>query len=614
MYHFKTNRHTKVIALVVTLLLFTASASGCSLLTDYLLNSLNPGNLPSDSLTPSGVDEAESAAFSEFTDMLFLHYVSSDAITINYLLAHPENYGIDKSSVTGYGDYDIDAFQDDLDYSRDRLKELRKFDYEKLTYEQQLSYDILYEVLQSDAKSADFIYYGDILSPTIGFQVELPILLAEFHFYDRTDIDIYNSLLEALPGYFDQILAFEEEKKAQGTFMAAKTAADVIAQITEFIRVPDENLLLHVFDEKVDAFDGLTEAERTELKDRNRVSVLEAVIPAFQNLADGLAALNAVNKRTGGLSSLKDGKAYYELLVRSSTGSGRTVEELDKLIGDTLAGCMNEIYMAYRKNPAIFDNLEDLPYPESEPTAILDYLRGAIDKEFPALIGGDYELKYVDKSLEEFSSPAFYLTPAIDDTSHNAIYINAGTSSTTDLFPTLAHEGYPGHLYQSVYFKNLNPEPIRDLLNFSGYTEGWATYVEHRSYALAGFDRELAAMLSANDLATLCMYAEVDIGVNYNGWDVDDVDIYLEDFGISDIEVAAEMYDAMVAEPANYLKYTVGCIEIEKLRKTAEDAFGSDFSAKDFHRFMLETGPAWFDVIEDRLDLLIEAGSLAPAA
>ena len=70
------------------------------------------------------------------------------------------------------------------------------------------------------------------------------------------------------------------------------------------------------------------------------------------------------------------------------------------------------------------------------------------------------------------------------------------------LFTTLAHEGYPGHLYQTTYYANTNPDPLRNLLNFSGYVEGWATYAEMCSYYLSSLEKPYATLLQKTALSS----------------------------------------------------------------------------------------------------------------
>ena len=128
--------------------------------------------------------------------------------------------------------------------------------------------------------------------------------------------------------------------------------------------------------------------------------------------------------------------------------------------------------------------------------------------------------------LQEYLSPAFYLTPAIDGYLDNVIYINpAEHYQGLELYTTLAHEGYPGHLYQSVYFQSLSPDPLRSILGTGGYTEGWATYVEMHSYGSLepGYKGcrhrpEKPRPSAAPGLASL-----LDIGIHYRGYSLEDV-------------------------------------------------------------------------------------------
>jgi uncharacterized protein (DUF885 family) len=583
-------------------------------LSIVLIISMMAGCVEPQEAEPKQEALAGEAAFDDFTAELFRHYAASDSLTLNYLLVHPEDYGIEKPEPT-FGEYGAEAVGEELSYAEEQFEALKKFDYDTLSYEQLLTYDILYEVFTDTDTSRDFLYFGDILSPTIGLQSQLPILFAEYHIYEKGDFDYYIALLEALPDYFGKIVDFEREKKAQGTFMAKVSAENVIKQIERFIETPETNLLIGIFDEKIDAFEGLTDEERAEYKDRNRAAVLNAVIPAYRTLADSLGELNANNERTGGLSAVTGGDAYYEFLVKESTGSEKSVDEIETMVDEAITESIEEIDGIYQSNPEAYEDSASPTYPASEPGGMLDYLKDAIKKDFPPLDGDNYEVKYVDESLEEFSSPAFYLLPPIDDASHNVIYINnGGQGQGASLFPTLAHEGYPGHLYQTVYFRQLDRDPIRSVISFDGYMEGWATYVEHQAYALAGLDKDAAALLSANDLATLCIYAKVDIGVNARGWDREKVKQYLAKFGIEDDAAAGEIYDAMVAEPANYLKYTIGCLEFLELRSEAQEELGAEFNAQEFHKFILETGPASFGILGDKMQMWLVVDRAKAAA
>ena len=110
----------------------------------------------------------------------------------------------------------------------------------------------------------------------------------------------------------------------------------------------------------------------------------------------------------------------------------------------------------------------------TEPAAILENLKKQMEESFPEIPDAeksavDYEIRYVPEYLESVLSPAFYLTSPIDDPSRNTIYINNGYSdSTEDLYTTLAHEGFPGHLYQTAYHRVHSVHPLASLLSCSG--------------------------------------------------------------------------------------------------------------------------------------------------
>lgn len=144
---------------------------------------------------------------------------------------------------------------------------------------------------------------------------------------------------------------------------------------------------------------------------------------------------------------------------------------------------------------------------------------------------------------------------------------------------------------------------IRSLLNYSGYSEGWAAYVEHSyAFGFSGMSDELAQLFAGNSAVSLALHAYIDMGVNYEGWNQDDAADFLAGYGISDTNVAKQIFELVVEEPANYLNYFIGYLEILDLRRTAEKELGDAFDAKEFHRFLLETGPAPFYIIEDYME------------
>lgn len=541
------------------------------------------------------------ADFDPFMEELFLNEVQSDSVTLNYTIAKPENYGINNFTPT-FGSYSQKDMKESQKYAKKYIKKLEQFDYETLSQEQKITYDVVYKYLKDHCYSDKLFLYNEVLSPTTGLQAQLPVLLAEFHFYDKQDIADYITLLNKLKDYFTQIMEFEKEKSKAGLFMSDTNADHIISQCNAFISEKENNYLITLFDEKIDSYTALTDAEKTAFKEQNKAAVLDSVIPAYELLVKELTALKGTGKNNGGLCNLKKGKEYFEHLVKTTTGSERSMKNINQLLDDTISENLLDISTITTSDADIQTKLMNYYYPLTDPSEILSYLQDAICNDFPALQNVNCTIKYVDKSLEEYLSPAFYLTPQLDNFNENCIYINKNKKyDLSEIFTTIAHEGYPGHLYQNCYYNQKNPPHIRHILNFEGYSEGWATYVEMYSYSISGLDENVSRVLMNNQIATLCIYAKCDLNINYYGWDLNATKEYLKGFGFTDESIAKNMYQTMIEEPCNYLKYTLGYLEFSELRKNAESQLGNKFSALNFNQFLLDMGPCQFTVLEKYL-------------
>jgi uncharacterized protein (DUF885 family) len=540
--------------------------------------------------------------FNNFLDQVFIEEVQRDSLTLNYSVANPKNYGIENTKVS-LGHYSVPYIESMLAISENYLAQLNQFDYNKLTESQKLSYDILKDDLELEKTMGDFILYNECLGPTSGIQAQLPILLAEFNFYNKEDIDTYIQLLPMVYTYFQEIIAFERQKAEAGLFMNDSVADSIMKQCKAFIKNKNENYLIDIFNDKLENFQGLTESQLEAYKNANKEAVIDYVIPAYELLIASLDELKGTGINKGGLSYYKNGKEYYEYLVRVNTGSSKSIEELKKLVDNSINTNLLKLGTIMTKDSGVYDKVMNLTFSYTDPAQIIEYLKDSIAKDFPESPDVNCSIKYVPSSLQEYLSPAMYLIPAIDNYKDNTIYINNNPDyDLTQIFPTIAHEGYPGHLYQSVYFRELEPAAVRNLLDYGGYVEGWATYVEYYSYQLAGFDKNVSDFLEANMAANMALYCRLDIGIHYDGWTLSDTSNYLRDYGIEDDATVKLLYNTMIEEPALYPQYGIGYLEFIELRDAAKEELGEDFVLKDFHEFVLNIGPAPFSIIEDRLD------------
>lgn len=553
------------------------------------------------SCTLAGCGKKDQVPFSEFTQDLFVSEITANTINLNYTIDDPAAYGITDYEIS-LGDFSKEA----RDGSRDSLQEtkdaLLEYDKSDLTLEEQLTYDLLLDYLDTQIALCDYDLFYEPLAFSGGLQMELPILYAEYKLENKQDVEDYLELIALTDEYFDQIMEFEAEKSDNGYFMSEELCEKVIDSCEAFLENSETHYLFSTFENRLDKLD-LTEQQKASYIRQNKEILEKELFPAYEEMITKLEELKTTGTNDGGVCNFEKGKEYYELLVYSETGCDDSIDELYERIENQ---CMDDLMacsILYSKDPSIITKSSNLKWEFESPDSALVTLQDKILEDFPEPPETTYEINYIDSALEEFLSPAFYIVAPVDNYTENVIYINNGyVSSDLYAFTTLAHEGYPGHLYQTVMTYTYDYPDVRSILNYSGYVEGWATYVEMISYGYADVNPSISSFLSHNQAATLSLYAASDIGIHYYGWTEEDMLEFWSGYGISDEEVIKEITQLILSEPGNYLKYYVGYIEFLELKDYAKDTFEDDYSDLEFHRAILDIGPAPFHVIENYLD------------
>lgn len=541
------------------------------------------------------------SSFRAYTDALFRESVSSDALSLNYSVSHPENYGISKTA----GGFPPLSVAEDAQASSEyenALAKLETFDRNLLSEAEQILYDNLKYTLEMNQKGEDFFLFSRPLSPVTGLQAQLPVLLTEYTFDCREDVENYFTLLRSLPSYFESVLVFYDHQEKAGLLPCKSTMSHILEQCQTFLSDKGWNLLLTSFRSRIEACDFIDQEEMLRYRKENKSLIKKEFVHAYENLAAGLNSRLDACPENGALCKYQRGEDYYRYLFASESGSPYSPEEYLKLLKSQLKKSKETLLAYAKKDASLFSNLNLSPGKGLTPEQQLEHLTTAINADFPEIKDVTYQVSYVDPSLEEYLSPAFYLTPPLDAYDKNAIYINRSDRfAGSDLFTTLAHEGYPGHLYQNVYERSQNHPLLSYALNFNGYTEGWATYAEIYSYKYLGYKKEEIGILRNNMIVSLCLYGICDIGIHLLGWNSDKVYDFLMQNGSYDRETSDSLYENIIDEPGSYLKYTIGYMEFARLKKTAKSHQGDSFSEKEFHRYVLSAGPSAFSVLEDHL-------------
>lgn len=568
------------------------------------------GKAPKDSMDGGSVAENGKAAESisemdrqleKLTDRMFTEMVSSSILNLHFILSDPQEYGVedipkDFGSLSGE---DIRQDYQDLHRYQDSLKEI---DRASLSRENQLLWDILSCYLKTELQQEPFYLYYQPLTPYTGEQAELPMVLAEYKFNCRQDIEDYLALLSQMDEYFTQVLAFEKERAQAGLLLSDNAIDGIVDSCRSYLSSPETGVLAKTFEERLEHVPGLSEEERDGYIAQNQEVLSGDFRDAYQQLANGLVQMKGGISDDRGVCYLPDGKDYYWRLVQSSTYTSlESPEALKQAIEQQIYQDLLERNKLIYEDASLMERMGSYQFTLTEPYAILEDLREKMQKDFPPLPECEYHIEPVPQALEQMLSPAFYLSPPLDRyREENVIYINGGlVLPEKELYTTLAHEGFPGHLYQTVYFYSQEPNKLRAILPLGSYQEGWATYVEYASYHYdEGLEEGLASALARNDSAILGFYALLDYYIHYEGWDRTQVAAFAqEEYHLSDGEMLDTLYSTIAQSPAYYMEYYLGYWEILQLKKEAQQTLGQEFDLQDFHTFLLEIGPAPFSVI-----------------
>lgn len=586
--------------------------------------------------------------FAQFTSRLFREEMTASTLNMHYTIADPKAFGISEYEPV-LPLYRSGQQEDGKERCTALLKQLDRIDSDRLSPENAHTYQLLYRSLENDLALADFPYYNEPLSPSSGMQSQLPVLLAEYAFRTRRDVTDYLALLDQVDDYFASLLLYEQEKAAAGFLMPACSLEKVrkqcdtivtakeLTQGTHFLQTTFEDRLLEL--QKQGLF---TPKETSSLIAQNDRLLATVVHPAYATLSEGLLSLetstnavstasedttDAASERNDGVPSdlpkglalLPDGKTYYRHLRFAETGSSRSEKELVQMLLEQFQEEQSAIRSLASQSPSLISLLSDGAtdaFPLTEPEEMLMDLQVRMKNDFPVSNPlPTVTVKDVVPSLEPYSAPAFYLTTPLGDSDNNVIYINRRNSPQgVELYTTLAHEGFPGHLYQTVYsnraFSDRDMDPARKLIWYGGYLEGWALYVEFLSYDYAADlleqagqeDAALVTRLEKHSRSLqLCMYTLLDLLIHGEGAGYDQVAEVLGKFGITSRQACEAVYTYIAEEPCNYPKYYIGYLEILKLRDTAMDHWGDTYSDLKFHTFYLDQGTSDFSSLESLL-------------
>lgn len=549
--------------------------------------------------------------FDRFLNSCFREYAAENTVTLHFKLSNPSAYGIKAPVSPTYGNLSSDTLKKNCSRSKELLQKLYTFPTSSLTKKQKLTWQIFQDYLNESIMNEKYILYSSPLG-TNGLQSEIPVTLSEYRLDNEKDIKDYLSLVNQVPELFTQILDFEQERRNAGIISPSFVISDTIEQIDQFLNASEENnLLIQSFEERLANVKSLSKDQKASYIANNRLLVSDKVFPAYKSLKTSLQSYTNELKNTSSkerLCEYKNGRDYYKFLLMSNVGTDFSPEDCITILESQLKNTVKDISSLTAKNKDLYTEYLSATPALSAPKEIMNTLKNDSLIDFPEIKNISCQLKNVPDALSGTSACAFYLVPPIDSTKDNIIYINKSRVDSNELFSTLAHEGYPGHLYQTNYFLTTNPSPLRTFLHCAGYDEGWGTYAQLYSYNFIEFKnvdeqttKQLRQLYRDNDLLSLSLSSLSDLYVNYKNYDENALANYLQTYGI-DKDGAQNLYRYVIENPTTYLSYSIGCYELDQLKQTMADSLGKAFKISDFHEAVLNVGSCNFSILRQEIE------------
>ncbi len=560
---------------------------------------------PSSTAAPSG----ESAKILHDLDEKLFKESFSDIIDLEFTLDHPENLGIEwpEQGLECWSEEDDEKDKKEVEEIE---KELAKINVDDLSLEDKMLYETIKADIEFSKRGEKFEYMTATLNSLTGVQTELPLLFATLQIEDVESAERYIKMLRDTYPYFESLLKYEQKRAELGNSLPDKYLENIADSCVAVYKDHDGNYLFTTFDEKINALD-IDQAEKTRLIDENKKALEEAFFPAYQMLEKGIKDLYGTAKTQGHLCELKDGKEFYEYYFQLRSGTSLTVEEAIKILEDKIDSTTKEMtQLVFKMTPQeqqqIMSNQSD-EYTTGSFEKDIEFCKDKIKTDFPALPDHEYYTFHVPKEMSENFSPAAYMTTQLDNLKKNQLLLNDNSTGLGDMIPTVAHEAYPGHLYEAVYH-------IAHLNNYyqktggsTAYKEGWSTYCENYIMGLTDYSQNIYRYFKLNkDLVNYYIHARVDIGIHYEDWSYDDVVKYLTPlFGGQASEAAEFFYDMDVEIPCYITPYCFGNMNCTQI---INDAIKNnpDVSVDKIHAAYLNMGPSNFDLLSKYMQLYVD--------
>lgn len=554
----------------------------------------------------SGQSNDVQAKFDEFMKQEFVESLENNYLNTHTYLENPKDYGIDMSKTEIKIDEDMneETFNDMRKSANKTLEKFKEFNRDNLTDEQKETYDIFNYSLKNTIAIEDskFDYMNIPLESMSGIHTQLPTLFSDWVLRNEQDIKDVLTLMTSVRPYIKSVVEYTKKQEEKGTLMIdIKSVKDYCEKV---VKEGSHSSVITGLNKSIDNLQ-LSDEKTKQYKSDLLKTFQDDFIPAYEDLIKTMNELDSSKNNTMGLAHMKNGSDYYELLLKQTVGTDKSINELKKELESMAQSSLLNAQTIAFENKKVYDDYtnDKIKTKYNDFESMLKYLNEGFQNDFPSVETLNYQIKPIGEDLASGGIAAYFNIPALDASTPKQIRVNMKDNAldiqSMETFSTVAHEGIPGHMYQIAYsYENIKDPWRKSLASFLGYTEGYATYVELYSLKyLNGLPKEAIELQQNLSVYQDCLIALSDIGIHYDGWTKKELSDFLNKNGLAYTEESG-LYDQLRANPTAFLSYYIGYVQIANLKMNAQDKLKDKFNDKDFHEVILKSGAAPFSVVE----------------
>lgn len=537
-----------------------------------------------------------------------------------YLERNPEFASAigDKRFNDKISDYSVGAVNEWLAREQQLLMKLAQINPDGFTESENTSREMLMRQFADDIEGSEFKEWEMPVNQMDGIYRTYPDLVAELSFTTVKDYDDWIARLHQIPKAFDQVTENMElgiqDHRVPPKYLLEKALEQVKTLADQKPEDSPLALPLKKFPASIPA------AEQTRIKTDMLAAIAKQDLPAYQRLARFMQVTYVPAGRTEpGISALPDGAKYYAYLIRRTTTTDLTADQIHQIGVEEVK--KDEAAMLAIAQKLGFKDLQSFraslkTNPKLKATSreqLLDTYRGYLkpmQAKLPELFGklpkAPFEVVPVPAYLEKTSAPAYYEAGTPDGSRPGRLFIDTYNASDRNLYQVEAiayHEGLPGHHLQISIAQELTGIPaFRKFAGYTAYQEGWGLYAERLGKDVGFYQDPYSDYGRLESDVWRAIRLVVDTGVHSEHWSRQQmVDYFHEHSNVDETSVQAEV-DRYIAWPSQALAYKIGQLKILQLRDRAKQRLGAKFDIRAFHDEVLDAGAMPLDMLEARID------------